>query len=203
MLSNKGSQNEKVRMSVSVYNYLTTVMVKKPVAEKAVWLICLAVLLTTMACTSATDTTTVSPTNNTPLQDSEPTATSVNNSQVFFPQQEEVDGEREAMTGEIFGTLVTVENCIRVNANESDISYLLIWPPDYAFSTKNDAIQILNGDSKIVARVGDKVRISGGEITLLSFFDESVQKELPPNCMGPYWIVGDEVNTIEISKEGQ
>jgi len=190
-------------MSVSVHNYLTTVMVKKILAKKAVWLSCLAVLLTTMACTSATDTITVSPTINTPLQDSKPTATSVNNSQVFFPQQEEVDGEREAMTGEIFGTLVTVENCIRVNANDPDISYLLIWPPDYTVITENDTVRILNGESKIVSSVGDRVRISGGEVTLLSFFDESIQQELPPSCMGPYWIVGDEISTIEISEEVQ
>jgi hypothetical protein len=42
----------------------------------------------------------------------------------FFPQQEEVDGEREVLTAEISGTLVVVENCIRVNIDESDTRHL-------------------------------------------------------------------------------
>lgn len=183
----------------SAHNDFVAVMVNKSSAEKVAWLIFLVVLLTTMACTSTTDTMTMSPTEDAPSQDSELTATPTSNLPVAFPQQEEADGEREAMTAEIFGTLVVVTNCIRINDNESDTSYLLIWPPNFTLSTKVNVIQILDEDGEVMACVGDEVRISGGEIKSLSFFSEPMQKQIPPNCSGPYWIVGDEVHRLERS----
>jgi len=187
-------------MSFPVYKYLATMIVKKPAVEIIVWLMLVAMLLATTACNSATDSTTMQPDENAPSQDSKPTTISAKKLPYFFPQQEAVVGERAVMEAEIFGTLVVVDDCIRVNHNKSDTSYLLVWPPDFTLITDNDTIQILNGDDEIVARVGGKLHIGGGEVKSLSFFNKSMQKKLPPNCLGPYWIVGDEVNTLEITE---
>jgi hypothetical protein len=202
-LSDNGEQNEEVHMSFSERNDLTVKIVKKFTAGETAWLMLTPILFMITACTCTIKPTAIPPTTTayTPSQDSnKPTATSTNNLTYFFPQQEEVDGEREAMTAQIFGTLVVVENCIRVNVDESDTSYLLVWPPDFTLDTEMGVIQILDKDGKVVAHVGDKVQIDGGEVRSLSVFSESMQERIPSSCSAPYWIVGYEVNVLETSE---
>jgi hypothetical protein len=74
---------------------------------------------------------------------------------------------------------------------------LLIWPPDFEMRIENGTIEILNRDGEVVAHIGDRVQVSGGEIHLLSMLDKPVQEQVPPQCAGPYWIVGDEVITMD------
>ena len=150
------------------------------VDKKIVWWIVISVSILITACTSVTAniTPTVEP-------------------KIYFPQQDPVDGERETMTGETFGKLVVVNDCIRVMHDKSDTSWLLIWPPNFSLNFKDDTIQILNKDGQAVARVGDMVRIGGGEVSSSSFFSETMKKKLPINCLAPYWIVGGEVNVLE------
>jgi len=125
------------------------------------------------------------------------TVTPVNNSPYYFPKQEVVDGERVVMEAEIFGTLLLVDECIRVNDREVDTSYLLVWPPEFSLNTEHDPIQIIDGDGKVIASVGDLVRIGGGEVKSLSFLSESLKKNLPTKCVAPYWIVGEGVDVLE------
>jgi hypothetical protein len=63
-------------------------------------------------------------------------------------------------------------------------------------SINNGAVSILDGKNKIVASVGDTVKISGGEIPSPSVLDKPIQEQVPPQCTKPYWIVGDEINLI-------
>jgi hypothetical protein len=164
-------------MSFPTQNYFVII------TRKSGWLMFIAVLILTTACASNTDTTTPTPC-----------------LKIFFPQQDAVEGEREAMTALNFGTLVVVDDCLRLNDDESDTSWLLIWPPDFTLNTENDVIQILNGEGKVTAHVGDKVRVDGGEVWSFSLFNESMQEKLPSHCLGPYWIVGFEVSTLEESE---
>ena len=153
--------------------------------KKTVRLLFLALFLALTACTSATDSS---------LQPSEnhPAATASDPSKtIFFPCQAKTDGERSVMDGEIDGTLVLVDNCIRIDSDEANESYLLIWPPDFDISIEDGTIEILNGDGTIVAHIGDMVHIGGGESPLLSMLDKSVQEQVPPQCSARYWIVGD------------
>jgi hypothetical protein len=80
------------------------------------------------------------------------------------------------------------------------VSYLLIWPPDFDISIESGTIEILNGAGEIAAHIGDRVRISGGEIPLLSMLDKSIQEQVPPQCIAPYWIVGEEMTAVDTSK---
>jgi hypothetical protein len=115
---------------------------------------------------------------------------------IFFPRQEKTDGERAVMEGEVDGTLVLADNCIRVDSDEADASYLLIWPPEFNITIENSSIKILNGDGELVARIGDKVHIGGGEIQLLSMLDKTIQEQVPRQCPAPYWIIGDKITTV-------
>ena len=162
--------------------------------KKTVRLLFLALFLAMTACTSAADSS---------LQPSEnhPSVTASDTSKtIFFPRQEKTDGERAVMEALIYGTLVLADNCIRVDYDEAEVSYLLIWPPDFDISIENGTIEILNGDGEIVAHIGDRVRISGGEIHLLSMLDKPVQEQVPPQCIAPYWIIGEEMTAVNTSK---
>ena len=161
----------------------------KSTTQKNILLLFIIILFAMVACTDD-DTGTI-----TNIRDDGSIVTLVPNATIFFPQQEAVDGEREVMEAELFGELVLVEDCIRVNHDESDVSYVLIWPPDFTLSTEKDVIEVFSDTT--VVHVGDEVRISGGEITYLS---EQEKSKLSPNCLGPYWIVGSEVSMIGSEK---
>jgi len=152
----------------------------------------MVLLLTSTACIS---------TANSVLQPSEipsPNPTSGTSKTIFFPRQKKTEGERAVMEARTGGILVLENNCIRVDRKTStNASYLLIWPPDFNFSVENDAVRILNEDGKIVASIGDKVIISGGEVPVLY---EPVKEQVPSQCNGPYWIIGDEISRVDTSK---
>lgn len=161
-------------------------MINKPVR-----LFFLALLAVLTACTS----TTVSSlqTSENPLP-----GTSDPGETIYFPRQKKTEGERAVMEALVRSTLVLVDNCIRLQ-NQSDevvIDYLLIWPPDFNLSIENNAINVLDENNNIVASIGDRVEMGGGEIHLLSLLDEFIQEQVPPQCPGPYWIVGEGFTRI-------
>ena len=81
------------------------------------------------------------------------------------------------------GQLVVADDCLRVNADNGN-SYLIVWPPDYSLDAA-PMIRVLNAEEQVVARVGvgvNEVRLAGGE-------KETLGRNLPGRCPGPYWIV--------------
>jgi hypothetical protein len=158
-------------------------MINKPVR-----LSFLVILLVLTACTSTT-VSSLQPSENPLLTP----ATSDLGETIYFPRQEKTEGERAVMEALVRSTLVLVDNCIRLQ-NQSDeviIDYLLIWPPDFNISNENGAVNILDGNNNIVALIGDKVEMGGGEIHSLSMLGKFIQEQVPPQCPGPYWIVGE------------
>lgn len=95
------------------------------------------------------------------------------------------------MDGEIEGTLVLVDTCLRVYNDQANTSHLLIWPPGFNLTNENDTIEILNSDGEIVAQIGDRVQMGGGEIHSKTMLEKSIQEQVPPQCTGPYLIFGD------------
>jgi len=195
------SMNEEVNMLFPTHNGLAAVQtllrhlgIRRSAQSMAVWQVWLVLIAMSLAVTACGNelTTASAP---------DPTTASPPNPIIFFPQQEAVAGERASMEALLIGKLVVVEGCLRVNSRYSDTTYLLVWPPDFTLSTENDAIQILNGAGQVVARVGDEVRISGGETRSVEFLDERVRQKLPVDCPGPYWIVGDKVSPVEATEE--
>ena len=119
---------------------------------------------------------------------------------IVLPRQEELEGERAVMEAEVFGTLALTDGCIYIESKEADTSYLLIWPPGFKLVSENNMVTIHDKDGKGLVNVGDRVRLSGGEVKSLSMLDAYVQEQLPAQCSGPYWIIGDEITVIEPSK---
>jgi len=91
--------------------------------------------------------------------------------------------------------------CLRVNDNFSN--YLIIWPYGFSLRTEGEEIQIIDEKGQIFARVGDVIKIGGGEIPgeeARELIEESiVEQPLPDDCQGPYWVTGDWV-TEEVVK---
>ena len=87
------------------------------------------------------------------------------------------------------GRLVLDDNCLRLKPfyffSKGD---LLIWPYGYSFKTQDSKICIADADGLIVARVGDWIKVGGGEITL-DIVEKYLGKPLPENYPGPYWLV--------------
>lgn len=104
------------------------------------------------------------------------------------------------MEAELFGELILKDGCLRVQAREGDVSYLLVWPSDHILSAENNEVQIRNETGQLVAQVGDQVRITGGEIPAQGQKHyEETNPQLPNDrCSGPYWIVGGEVHRVTI-----
>lgn len=124
----------------------------------------------------------------------------------FFIQQEPfnenerqipgVDKVQDYLTAVTTGKLVLKDKCLRLKGTDSNIGYLLIWPAElFTPNIKDNEIQILDRNSRVVARVGQEVRMSGGEVGLLNLLPEYVQRQIPPACTGPYWVVGLEVHS--------
>ncbi len=152
--------------------------------RRTVCLVFIALLLTIAACTSSNSPSLQPDGNHPSTTSSDPTKTT------FFPRQEKP--VRAWMDALILGTLVLVDNCIRVDSEVAKTSYLLIVPPDFSFSVENKQINILNANGEIVAHIGDRARISGGEINSLSKVDKFIQAQIPSQYTGPYWIIGNE-----------
>ncbi|UCH42567.1 MAG: DUF3221 domain-containing protein [Dehalococcoidales bacterium] len=115
---------------------------------------------------------------------------------IYFPIQKSANGEQEVMEALLFGELIVTERCLRVKEPEGNTSYLIIWPNGYTYSVEGDEIQIRNSQGNTVFRVGDQVRLSGGEIPVLSaqLIADYIYNGLSNECPGPYWLVGEEVS---------
>jgi len=110
--------------------------------------------------------------------------------------------EPTRLTAQLFGKLVAVEGCLRVNTKYT--SYLLAWPPDFTVSSEQDAIQIIKGNGeKFVLRIGEEVYLGGGEVKSAEFLSEQVRQNLPANCPGPYWVVGSGISSVDTKEESK
>jgi hypothetical protein len=110
-----------------------------------------------------------------------------------FPRRELVDGELASMASEIYGKLVKVNGCLRLESSYDGRSYLVIWPPNYQLDVKNDEIQILDESGQVLAVVGQEIHMGGGIGETLEdniYVTEKIIREIPPECPGPYWIGG-------------
>ena len=115
-----------------------------------------------------------------------------------FPVQKAGLDEMESLGG---GKLELDNGCLRMD------KYLLIWPHGFSLRTEGEEILVIDDGGQVVARVGDKITVGGGEITDSSFnvpgktakefIEESIiGQPLPDDCTGPYWIVGETVKTV-------
>lgn len=100
----------------------------------------------------------------------------------FFPQQKE--NLTIYMDAELVGELVLGKGCLRVDDD------LLVWPHGFSVSTEDRVTQIIDNNGQPIMRVGDKIKLGGGEMPSEHIAQYSA--DLPSDrCSGPYWIVGE------------
>ena len=82
------------------------------------------------------------------------------------------------------GPLEVKDGCLRLG------DYLVIWQPDYFLNDNRGKLEIIDRSGKVVARVGEETRMSGGEIPLSAELVRQLRTPIPDRCSGPYWLMG-------------
>jgi hypothetical protein len=109
---------------------------------------------------------------------------------IYLPKQPPTNVSMAAL---LEGTLVEVAGCLRVSTEGFDEGFFVLWPNDSDIRVNDEAIEVLNGEMQIIARVGDPVRLGGGAMESSSRMEGNDQliPGLPlENCPGPYWVAG-------------
>jgi hypothetical protein len=97
-----------------------------------------------------------------------------------------------SMTALLGGELVLEDGCLRVKNGHDN--YLIVWPHGFSLSTEGGVIQVIDDTGQPIARVGDRVKIGGGECVKPCKHIAIYSTELPSDrCSGPYWIVGEVI----------
>ena len=65
---------------------------------------------------------------------------------------------------------------------------LLIWSYGFSLCTEGKKIQIIDSDGQVVARVGDRIKVGGGQVPA-EIVEKYIGQPLPDDCKGPYWII--------------
>ena len=91
------------------------------------------------------------------------------------------------------GKLAVTEGCLRVIGSGG--SHMVIWQPDYFVNNNEGVIEILDRNGEVVARVGEEIRIGGGEVPLTEELKQLLREPLPERCGGPYWSMGELVSS--------
>ena len=78
------------------------------------------------------------------------------------------------------GELIADGDCLRVDDDER---HMIIWPPLFTPHMGNGLIEIRDGDGGTVARVGDRLEMTG-------FGSQLMRPHYADRCPGPYWTVG-------------
>ena len=109
----------------------------------------------------------------------------------FFPVQEEPDPSFIYPTALLVGNLVVEDNCLRIKAFLlwDDIA---VWRYGYSLRTVDKKIQVLDNNGVVVAIVGDRIKVGGGEVPL-EIIEKYTGGKLPEGCKGPYWLVSNVI----------
>lgn len=92
--------------------------------------------------------------------------------------------------------IVLHKGCLRLGDEPDRTSYAVVWPSGFDYKKVNGVVHILNSGNRTVAKVGDSIRVSGGEVSQLSprHFIQSVPGRI--RCAGPFWIAGNDVTVV-------
>lgn len=111
---------------------------------------------------------------------------------LFFPRGSESGGYYPSALGG--GRLVVKDGCIHMAPGG-----VVVWPYGYSLRGEDGEILVLNGRDEVVAKVGDEVRMGGGQITQeeagptpeaarRAFEEKRGELGVPDRCRGPLWV---------------
>jgi hypothetical protein len=107
-------------------------------------------------------------------------------SSIFFPVQKA--GLDSVMEAQLPGKLELDNGYIRIRY--FDDNYLLIWPHGFSLLATGGEIWIIDDAGQTVAKVGDTITVGGGEVTA-GTVEGVIERQLPDDCNGPFWLVGE------------
>ncbi|MBC8054847.1 MAG: hypothetical protein H7Y13_17450 [Sphingobacteriaceae bacterium] len=108
-------------------------------------------------------------------------------SEPYFPTVK--DPQTETMEALLSGELKLAGKCLKIEGN------LIVWP--YGFSVvKGDTLAVINEKGKVVAKVGDTVKLSGGQVGTDGSPSGNLAEYTNADCKGPLWITG-EVTSVK------
>ena len=143
-------------------------------------------------------------TNLSPSSDTSP-VNSESASAVVFPRHHAPLGTDRG--GEYFaGRLILREGCLRAevssnyDANDPG-SWLLIWPTGFTFATEPGTVRVVDELGRVVAHVGDHIRLSRAAVTFEQATERELVRGLSEDCAEPYFLVGDEVSAFDRRNE--
>ena len=90
-------------------------------------------------------------------------------------------------------SLYTSQCCPRIQSESGLTDYLPIWPPENSLQIKDGLVEVTDGAGDVVASEGGDLVLHGGPIPH-NWDSESYRQlyhEVPGDCTGPYWIVGE------------
>jgi len=118
-------------------------------------------------------------------------STNISTPAPFFPVQRDGLSQMDAL---LEGRLELDNGYLRVKY--FDDNYLLIWPHGFSLHTEGEEIQVVDSEGQIAARVGETIKVGGGEIPakFAEFIaEEVIGRSLPDDCAGPFWKVSEVI----------
>ncbi len=104
-----------------------------------------------------------------------------------FPQLTAATKERAFPNALVEGTLTLTDGCLRIKEGDK-FNYLIIWPPQTRLDLSSNSIRVFDEKSRVTARVGQTVRLGGGQIQTSAPILKELRYPLPNKCPGPYWL---------------
>jgi hypothetical protein len=102
---------------------------------------------------------------------------------IYFPRQAPTNAFMAAL---LQGTLALDANgCLRVEG-EGGSAPLILWRHDFTLNIEGETIEVLDGAGEVVGRVGEDIRMGGGEAS-----DQGIPGMPIEACPGPFWALGD------------
>ena len=101
--------------------------------------------------------------------------------------------------GHVKVELTMEDGCLRGlghDLNEPNPSYLLVWPAGVELYEDGDSVSVRDRTGAVAASVGEEVRLSGQVISSNSDHARRIEESVPAECVGPYYMVGDDVTVI-------
>jgi hypothetical protein len=119
---------------------------------------------------------------------------------VFFPTQKPPNfGYDELQSGEL---VRDAEGCLRVRYEAGNV--VPLWPSGFEARVRGDEVRVLDGEGRVVARVGAKISMGGGGIRedalTGEILDQRTKRELLERCPGAYYLVQE--GTVRIPQRG-